>query len=185
MRTFVEIFDINKPFPKELGNGALNILVQFKNPYTLYLQASLEPEFLLMETEFLARFKKVMFDGRIAPLEELQKQLVPPHIFPCINSKTNKLTLIDFKESVEYKIQGKYLEEFIIKPINLKSWLETSKPYVISDKRFAEELIESYRLENPNVKKNTKPYNVNYFDAFDSNEKESEILENVELEYSE
>jgi hypothetical protein len=163
-KQFTAIFDINKQFPQKYREYK-KILVQFKQPYRIYYQYSLEPNFLLLETPFLARFKRAMYDGRIAPLSELRELVIPKSIFVCIDTETRSTTFIDFKNNTETHIFGDSLE-FLDTSILDTNWIENQRPQVISEAIFAKEFIEYYKLDNLHNSKLMKIYNSNYFDGF-------------------
>lgn len=178
VRQLTPIFDINKPFPKQFGKAG-KLLVKFQKPYTIYLQSSLDPPFILEDIEFLSRFKRAIYDGRIAPLIEMKGRVMPPTIMTCIDIETRRTSFLDLINKVEYFVQGKYLESLASIEINPDHWIETHEPKVMGDKRFAEELIEYYKLENIYNTKLMKIYNSGYFEgAGSSNEKiETESLD--------
>lgn len=163
-RSFTPIFDINKPFPKAYANKN-KILVKFQSPYAIYLQSSLEYKFLLLETEFLARFKRVMYDGRVAPMSEMAVLKVPPDILTCIDVKTRAFSLINFQEEVEYFVQGRDLEYLNYIPLS-ENWIEDNLPYVINPNVFIKDFIEYYKLDNIYNSKLMKIYNSSgYFES--------------------
>lgn len=190
-KNYTPIFDINKSFPNKVGKGFDKILVQFKKDYAIYLQASLEPNFLLLETELLARFKRVTFDGRIGPSTEMYKVIMPNHVVACIDRYDNTLTFIDLKEGVEYFVTGKYIETLSHRTINLVKWLEHSRIYVISDTTFAKDVIEYYKLDNLYNTKLMKIYSSSYFDGFStvsSSEKQASdglFMDGIDMEEQE
>ncbi len=162
-KTYTPIFDINKSLPVKYRNKS-TIYVQFKRPYSIYLQTSLEPNFLLLETELLARFKRVMYDGRIAPTSELYKVVFGPHILTAIDP-TGMVNFIDLKEGLQYWIEGKYLEELQSHTFNFCKEIEEDS-IIISDETFATEIIEHYKLDNLYNTKLMKIYSSTYFDSY-------------------
>lgn len=161
-RSFTPIFDINKQFPKLLRDKNM-IWVKFLNPYSVYLQYSIEYKFLLLEIEFLARFKRAMYDGRVAPLSEMKQLIVPEKLITCIYPQTNKFSLIDLNEGLEYFVEGGDLEYFTYRSINVRKFIEDNRPYIISEQRFAHEFLEYYKLDNIYNTKLMKIYNSAYF----------------------
>ena len=158
-----EIFDINKSFPSNIGDDFSFVIVNFDSEYDIFLQASLEPQFLLLETEFLARFKRVMYNGAIAPIDQLRVFRFKSSILPCIDLKDNSLFLLDKDRNLKITFSGNYLEELVYKDFDVSYFIDTENINFISREVFAKEVVEYYRLENLYDTKLMKIYGSQYF----------------------
>lgn len=185
-KVYTPVFDINKQMPYKYQIES-PIIVKFSSSYSVYLQNSLEPNFLLLETELLARFKRVMYDGRIAPSSEIYQIALPSYILTILDPEGD-VSFIDIKNNLMYWVEGKYLEELHSEPINFIKFIEEEKPIIISEKTFAEEIIEHYKLDNLYNTKLMKIYSSTYFDGYSQIQQEKlpvdSLIGDIENDFS-